>query len=930
MKPTIVYGIFSLFILPVCSSPVNSTLEDAAMPSNPVLASTTSLKAVEVTQRLRQYREIRDTIAHAEPIEPIANGYQATSTSTHMQQGWRTLGSTLHATLPSTFGEPLRLSENTEPEAWVEIYAENITHSSSERTDTALVYRNVARDTDAIHVVQQDHVEELRMVYSAKAPNTIHYRIKTSPGISSVHLHDQRIEILNQQGSVKFASEPMFLIDAKGHRRDINLSLVSSSGTQRNEPEKEYIATATWSTEGLEFPIVVDPKWWILKPGLGRRYSGAASVLVGEHEIWVLGGDDLYKKSVSVFNLVSNTWSHSPSSNLPELPHDHVYPQAVVLPNQQIAVIGGTNSKDIDIFDLTSRKWVATYLMQAAREQPATVWLPKQNRLLIAGSGGSEFFTLGVGTQPASDVPQDIRNPKAALLRDGRVIVVNRDYTFFFDPTKPIKQAWSEGPRLNNSDRHFPAMVTLLDGSPFIIGALGNKTAERFNGTQWELIPFNIGCLRYSANAVLLTNGLVLVTGDSCINIPMVYDPYANTWTIIQYTKGSQIGRGWDALFALPRNRAFAIAQDGTTELFEPNIGSLCKVNEDCPLGFCVDGVCCDRTCSGQCESCKEVGSVGTCIAVDGTPRAPRVACQAATGTDTCEQWSCHKDQNPKACTQPKQGDVCKAAYCESGLLIEPYQCNDKKECKPTRSTSCLPFICEQGACKTQCITNRDCAIGTCNLSTGICEPETPRTNASKVKKCTSSHDCQNDYCVDGVCCDSPCKDQCHSCALPWAVGKCSRVPAGLDLRGECIDGGLCRSTCGEKGECVPASAGALCNPSQCVTHSTGLGAGYCNAQAGSCVYSLTGPFDCKEYACEPVLGACYTQCESNEQCAQGYVCDRTHKACKEIPTSSKAGCNFQRFEPSSQTQMLGIYSTFVIVIMILRMRRKRASRQSI
>src|SRR5262245_2303625 len=51
-----------------------------------------------------------------------------------------------------------------------------------------------------------------------------------------------------------------------------------------------------------------------------------------------------------------------------------------------------------------------------------------------------------------------------------------------------------------------------------------------------------------------------------------------------------------------------------------PN-GSLCSQNVQCLSGHCVDGVCCDGACGGQCESCAEPGSLGTCLIVSGSPR---------------------------------------------------------------------------------------------------------------------------------------------------------------------------------------------------------------------------------------------------------------------------------------------------------------------
>ena len=45
-----------------------------------------------------------------------------------------------------------------------------------------------------------------------------------------------------------------------------------------------------------------------------------------------------------------------------------------------------------------------------------------------------------------------------------------------------------------------------------------------------------------------------------------------------------------------------------------------CKMDAECSTGHCVDGLCCDTECDGQCESCKQPDSLGICKAVKGVP----------------------------------------------------------------------------------------------------------------------------------------------------------------------------------------------------------------------------------------------------------------------------------------------------------------------
>ncbi|HVV53346.1 MAG TPA: hypothetical protein VHO06_27060 [Polyangia bacterium] len=40
-----------------------------------------------------------------------------------------------------------------------------------------------------------------------------------------------------------------------------------------------------------------------------------------------------------------------------------------------------------------------------------------------------------------------------------------------------------------------------------------------------------------------------------------------------------------------------------------------CAANSECASGFCVDGVCCNTACDGQCFNCNQTGTMGYCTA---------------------------------------------------------------------------------------------------------------------------------------------------------------------------------------------------------------------------------------------------------------------------------------------------------------------------
>ena len=60
--------------------------------------------------------------------------------------------------------------------------------------------------------------------------------------------------------------------------------------------------------------------------------------------------------------------------------------------------------------------------------------------------------------------------------------------------------------------------------------------------------------------------------------------------------------------------------------------------------------------------------------------------------------------------------------------------------------------------------------------SPGPSGPKSPLATA-----CHANADCGSGFCVDGVCCDSACDQQCLGCALPGAVGHCGPISQGPD-----------------------------------------------------------------------------------------------------------------------------------------------------
>jgi hypothetical protein len=123
-----------------------------------------------------------------------------------------------------------------------------------------------------------------------------------------------------------------------------------------------------------------------------------------------------------------------------------------------------------------------------------------------------------------------------------------------------------------------------------------------------------------------------------------------------------------------------------------------CKYGTQCQSGFCADGVCCDRACTGACETC----GGGTCATVaDGSD--PKKACARDVGCGgACVGGACAWNAGASC-------DVCKA--CDgSGRCVALPADEDDDRCGviscAALSSDCVIFAD---------VTRRRCvALGVC------------------------------------------------------------------------------------------------------------------------------------------------------------------------------------------------------------------------
>ena len=303
--------------------------------------------------------------------------------------------------------------------------------------------------------------------------------------------------------------------------------------------------------------------------------------------------------------------------------------------------------------------------------------------------------------------------------------------------------------------------------------------------------------------------------------------------------------------------------------------GQLCTANAQCGTTFCIDGVCCENACEGQCKFCASSQARGSCVNVAASTPDPRAAAGITDPTRVClsqDKTSCGRNgmcSGNGGCQVWDSGTMCNAQTCATGTntYSEAKMCDGFGMCKAQGSRTCAPYKCNGPACGNACGSDNDCIAPNACVA-GKCGP---KPNGGL---CNNNNECSSQFCRQGVCCQTDCKGSCFSCSLSTSRGSCTAVPAGSnDPAGVCKDDGVSScdrdSKCDGAGKCRLYANGQICAGATCAAGSaTGISA--CNG-TGDCVKGAVRM--CGAFKCNAEGTACYESCVDNNQCVTGRFC---------------------------------------------------------
>ncbi|HVW27339.1 MAG TPA: MYXO-CTERM sorting domain-containing protein [Polyangiaceae bacterium] len=330
--------------------------------------------------------------------------------------------------------------------------------------------------------------------------------------------------------------------------------------------------------------------------------------------------------------------------------------------------------------------------------------------------------------------------------------------------------------------------------------------------------------------------------------------------------------------------------------------GTQCSLDEECGSRHCVDGVCCDSDCTGQCEACNQQGSAGTCTPIPNgqQPAAGRPGCSGA-GTQCGGQCD---GASTRSCVYPGPGVICRNPDCTNGIATLVAFCDGQGACPPPdqqdcpTGSKCSGTLCAGGT--NSCTGDGECSIDQ-RCAGGVCV-----SKKDVGTSCNTASECKSGVCADGYCCTSACTGQCEACNVTGSEGQCVPVlgaPHGSRQAcgGDSFCSGVCNGTtpdhCFYKGTETQCRSGACANDLATVA-ATCQGNGFCAPLqqqscdpvgcdannvgcAGTCPDTPCGSGQyCSAGLCVPLLSdgaACGagTQCNSGN-CVDGVCCHTT------------------------------------------------------
>ncbi|MEZ4307003.1 MAG: hypothetical protein R3F14_03000 [Polyangiaceae bacterium] len=346
-----------------------------------------------------------------------------------------------------------------------------------------------------------------------------------------------------------------------------------------------------------------------------------------------------------------------------------------------------------------------------------------------------------------------------------------------------------------------------------------------------------------AGSCALFADGVPCAADNECVSAHCVDGVCCNTTCtgVCQACTAAKKGQGTDgtcgsiALGSDPDMECpGAAACNGVSSCLLLTNGTACAANNECASNNCVDGVCCNTSCTSVCQACtaakKGSGADGTCgsIAAGTDPDSECGGAASCSGSASCALFP-----NGTACAASNE---CAAGNCVEGVCCNTSCTAGCQSCLAAKKGSGSDGTCGNILSGTD--PDMECpGAQVCNGS-GLCK----LPNGSM---CAAGTDCLSTFCADGVCCNTTCTGTCQACTMAkkgsGVDGTCGSILAGTDPDNECGGAAACNgsTSCALFANGTTCQIGAECLSGNCVDGVCCSSA--CNGNCQACTAAKKG-----------------------------------------------------------------------------------------
>ena len=311
-------------------------------------------------------------------------------------------------TLPARANEPMRVQRD--PGVWVDVVALGARDVTGEHGDDRAVYREAFADTELVHVVAIDQVEELRHVRHAGGDRSLHYHVELGPGLVRLRTVEAMVEALDAHGVARLRVAPAWVVDATGSRFPLS---------PRVSPEG-----AGWRLDypiddrSFVYPITIDPVWTSTASLATPRRDHKMNLLPSGKVVAISGNTGSgTTTTVEVFDPATTSWTSAGNVLV-----GRWYFDSVVLSSGKLFVAGDlAATKSVELFDPVTGTSTALAEPTSGLEFPS-VTLLSNGKVLAVDGGGAQLYDPSSNTWAVSPGATGRYGHHAATLAAGKVL----------------------------------------------------------------------------------------------------------------------------------------------------------------------------------------------------------------------------------------------------------------------------------------------------------------------------------------------------------------------------------------------------------------------------------------------------------------------------------------------------------------------------